>query len=121
MSKKPKSAVIKIERRVIMTDRRSNQEANGKLTVEEFVIQAIKSLRMGDFKGIHSVYSGFNEAFKKYFGQDPVQATNRLAEDKKIEIRPIKGGVLLYLPGEAPSRSRGDEALEKMGINQPAG
>lgn len=85
-----------------MTDRRSNQEANGKLTVEEFVVQAIKSLRMGDFKGIHSVYSGFNEAFKKYFGQDPVQATNRLAEDKKIEIRPIKGGVLFICQEKPP-------------------
>ncbi len=87
-----------------------------KLTVEEFVHLAIKTLRMGEFKGIHSVYSGFNEAFKKYFGLDPVQATNHLAEEKKIEIRPIKGGVLLYLPGEAPSQSRGDEALKKMGL-----
>ena len=100
-----------------MTEKRFNPHSDGKLSVEEFVILAIKSLRMGDFKGIHSVYSGFNEAFKKYFGQDPVQATNKLAEEKKIEIRPIKGGVLLYLPSEAPSQSRGDQALEKMGIN----
>ena len=100
-----------------MTEKAFNSNADGNLTVDEFVVRAIKSLRMGDFKGIHSVYSGFNEAFKKYFGQDPVQATNKLAEEKKIEIRPIKGGVLLYLPSEAPSQSRGDQALEKMGIN----
>lgn len=99
-----------------MVERNFNQGRKEKLTVEEFVYLAIKSLRLGEFKGIHSVYSGFNEAFKRYFGQDPVQATNRLAEEKKIEIRPIKGGVLLYLPGEAPSQSRGDEALKKMGL-----
>ncbi|MCX8160550.1 MAG: hypothetical protein N3G18_06435 [Candidatus Saccharicenans sp.] len=99
-----------------MADKNFNPGKQDRLTVEEFVRLAIKSLRMGDFRGIHSVYSGFNEAFKKYFGQDPVQATNRLAEEKKIEIRPIKGGVLLYLPGEAPSQSRGDEALKKMGL-----
>lgn len=99
-----------------MVDDKLNLKKKEKLSVEEFVHLAIKSLRIGDFKGIHSVYSGFNEAFKKYFGQDPVQATNRLAEEKKIEIRPIKGGVLLYLPGEAPSQTRGDEALRKMGL-----
>lgn len=99
-----------------MGDGKLNLNKKEKLSVEEFVHLAIKSLRIGDFKGIHSVYSGFNEAFKKYFGQDPVQATNRLAEEKKIEIRPIKGGVLLYLPGEAPAQSRGDEALKKMGL-----
>jgi hypothetical protein len=101
-----------------MAERNLNLSKKEKLSVEEFVHLAIKSLRVDDFKGIHSVYSGFNEAFKKYFGQDPVQATNRLAEEKKIEMRPIKGGVLLYLPGEAPSLSRGDEALKKMGLNR---
>ncbi|MBC7362121.1 MAG: hypothetical protein H5U06_07570 [Candidatus Aminicenantes bacterium] len=99
-----------------MVDDKLNLKKKEKLSVEEFVHLAIRSLRIGDFKGIHSVYSGFNEAFKKYFGQDPVQATNRLAEEKKIEIRPIKGGVLLYLPGEAPSQTKGDEALRKMGL-----
>ncbi|HEK85557.1 MAG: hypothetical protein ACPLZD_00275 [Candidatus Saccharicenans sp.] len=99
-----------------MTERHLNLSKREKLTIEEFVHLAIRSLRLGEFKGIHSVYSGFNEAFKKYFSQDPVQATNKLAEEKKIEIRPIKGGVLLYLPGEAPSQSRGDEALRKMGL-----
>lgn len=99
-----------------MVERNNSEPKKEKLSVEEFVCLAIKTLRIGDFKGIHSVYSGFNEAFKKYFGQDPVQATNRLAEQKKIEIRPIKGGVLLYLPGEAPAQSRGDEALQKMGL-----
>ncbi|MBM4136322.1 MAG: hypothetical protein FJ241_05745 [Nitrospira sp.] len=89
-----------------------------KLGHEEFVKKAIVSLRKEGFKGIHSVYSGFNNAFKKYFdGENPVEVTNRLAQEGKIVIRPVKGGVMLYLPEEAPlSRDTADEALRKMGL-----
>jgi hypothetical protein len=89
-----------------------------KISIEEFVRLAIVKLRNEPYKGIHSVYSGFNEAFKNYYsGQDPVQATNQLAEDGKLVIRPMKGGVVLYLPEEAPLiKSRGEEALKKMGL-----
>jgi hypothetical protein len=38
-----------------------------KFSYEEFVRQAILKLRIGNYKGIHSVYSGFNEAFRKYY------------------------------------------------------
>lgn len=89
-----------------------------KLTHEEFVKRAIVSLRKEGYKGIHTVYSGFNEAFKKYFeGEDPVAVTNKLASEGKIIIRPVKGGVMLYLPEDAPvTRSSADEALKKMGL-----
>jgi len=80
-----------------------------KLTEEEFVIQAIKKLRKDPFRGIHSVYSGFNEAFKKYFGTNPVEATTKLATEGKVETRPFKGGVMLFLPGEAPKRPSSEE------------
>jgi hypothetical protein len=91
---------------------------NKKISPEEFVRLAIQRLRSEPYRGIHSVYSGFNEAFKKYYGgQDPVEFTNGLAEDGKIVIRPMKGGVVLYLPEEAPEiKSRADEALKKMGL-----
>jgi hypothetical protein len=36
-----------------------------RLSHEEFVKKAIVSLRKEGYKGIHSVYSGFNVAFKK--------------------------------------------------------
>lgn len=90
-----------------------------KLSHEEFVKKAIVSLRKEGYKGIHTVYSGFNAAFKKYFdGENPVEVTNKLALEGKIIIRPVKGGVMLYLPEEAPvSTSLGDEALKKMGID----
>jgi hypothetical protein len=88
-----------------------------KITPEEFVKLAIAKLRNEPYKGIHSVYSGFNEAFKKYFaGGDPIQLTNRMAEDGRIALRPVKGGVVLYLPEDGPKTSRGEEALQKMGL-----
>src|SRR5512143_4215065 len=83
-----------------------------KLTEEEFIIQAIKKLRKEPFRGIHSVYSGFNEAFRKYFGTNPVEATSRLATEGKIETRPFKGGVMLFLPGEAPKRPSIEEITQ---------
>lgn len=90
---------------------------NEKLSYEEFVKQAILKLRTGDFKGIHSVYSGFNEAFKKYFdGVNPVEVTNQLAKEGKIVIRPAKGGVVLYLPDDVPQMIQADIALKKMGL-----
>ncbi len=86
-------------------------EEERKLTEEEFVVQAIKKLRKTPFRGIHSVYSGFNEAFRRYFGTNPVEATTRLANEGKIETRPFKGGVMLFLPGEAPRRPSAEEIV----------
>lgn len=89
-----------------------------KMSHEEFVRKAIVSLRKEGYKGIHSVFSGFNEAFKKYFdGENPVEATNRLAQEGRVVLRPVKGGVMLYLPEDAPAAKRSaDEALKKMGL-----
>jgi len=89
-----------------------------KLSHEEFVKKAIVSLRKEGFKGIHTVYSGFNNAFKKYFeGGNPVEVTNKLAQEGKIVIRPVKGGVMLYLPEDAPvTRDVANDALKKMGL-----
>ena len=89
-----------------------------KLGHEEFVKKAIVSLRKEGFKGIHSVFSGFNNAFKKYFeGENPIEVTNKLSEEGKIVIRPVKGGVMLYLPEDAPAgRDAASDALKKMGL-----
>lgn len=90
-----------------------------KLSYEEFIRKAIVSLRKEGYKGIHSVYSGFNNAFRKYFNdENPVEITNRLAKEGKIVVRPVRGGVMLYLPEEVPSvRNTADEALKKMGLS----
>jgi len=89
-----------------------------KMNHEEFIKKAIVSLRKEGYKGIHTVYSGFNEAFKKYFpGENPIEATNKLAQEGKIVIRPVKGGVMLYLPEDVPGfKDVGDDALKKMGL-----
>ena len=78
-----------------------------KISEYEFVIRAIKKLKKPPYKGIHSVYSGFNQAFREYFNKDPVEATTKLAQEGKIVTRPVKGGATLYLPEEAPSQSKG--------------
>jgi hypothetical protein len=78
-----------------------------KLSEYEFVVRAIKRLKKPPYKGIHSVYSGFNQAFQEYFNKDPVEATTRLAQKVKIVTRPVKGGAILYLPEDAPSQSKG--------------
>lgn len=83
----------------------------GKLGKEEFIVRAIKKLR-GKYRGIHTVFSGFNEAFRQYFGEDPRPVTQEMAAKGIIEIRPVKGGVMLYLKGEAPRA--GADVLEKI-------
>jgi len=96
-------------------------EEERKLTEEEFVLQAIKRLRKEPFRGIHSVYSGFNEAFRKYFGANPIEVTSKLAAEGKIEIRPFKGGVMLFLPGEAPKRPSAEEIIQMiLGSGNPS-
>jgi hypothetical protein len=95
-------------------------EEEKKLTEEEFVVQAIKKLRKEPFRGIHSVYSGFNEAFRKYFGTNPVEATTKLAAEGKIETRPFKGGMMLFLPGEAPKRPTTDEIIQIITDGNPS-
>jgi len=91
-----------------------------KLAYEEFVRRAIMKLRTGNYKGIHSVYSGFNDAFKKYYrGVNPIEITNELAKEKKIVIRPAKGGVMLYLPEDASQMiNKADQILKKMGLKE---
>lgn len=86
-------------------------ESKGRLEKEEFVVKAIKKLR-GKYRGIHTVFSGFNEAFRQYFGEDPRPVTQEMAAKGIVEIRPVKGGVMLYLKGEAPRA--GDDVLQKI-------
>lgn len=93
-------------------------KSNGKLTVEEFTKRAIEKLRKPPYKGIHTVISGFNGAFREYFGADPVAATKALAEKGVIVSHPARHGAMLYLPGEAPKPvdKSGKEALAKLGL-----
>ena len=88
------------------------------LTREEFVIDAIKKLRDASrSKGIHSVYSGFNAAFKNYFSEEARPTTDKMVSEGKLVVQPRTGGVMMYLPGEEPQTSaNGEAALKKMGL-----
>ncbi len=88
-----------------------------KISEYSFVARAIKKLRTPPYKGIHSVYSGFNQAFRDYFRKDPVEAINRLVADRKIEIRPVRGGVLIYLPEDYHHNANPKTVLEKILTN----
>ena len=95
---------------------KSRKNGNGKLSEKEFVLRAIPNLRNGKSKGIHTVYSGFNQAFRTYFGAkaDPVKVTTQLGKDGVIFIRPCKGGVMIYLPEDTPPptlEEKGGKAL----------
>jgi hypothetical protein len=106
---------MNISLNVIMKSVMSNFHSLGDLTPEEFVLKAIERLRTPPYKGIHTVWSGFNEAFREYFPLlDPVEFTNQLAKGGKIVIRPAKKGVLIYKADEAPSITLGKDALKKI-------
>jgi hypothetical protein len=79
---------------------------DAKISREEFILKAIKRLRKPPYKGIHTVYSGFNQAFREYFGTDPIPVTQKMEKEKKIIIRPVKGGVMLYLPEDIKSQQQ---------------
>ena len=85
-----------------------------KLSQEEFVLRAIEKLRKPPYKGIHTVYSGFNQAFRAEYDADPVAVTNRMAKEGKITIRPVKGGVMLYLAKDAPGSINVRDVLKKI-------
>ena len=96
-----------------MADDQNKQE---RVSEADFVKRAIVSLRKDPYKGIHSVYSGFNQAFRDYFNDDPIKWTTQLASEGTIETQPVRRGVMLYLLGEAPEQSSGKNALKKMGL-----
>lgn len=85
-----------------------------KLSEYEFIVRAIKKLRKPPYKGIHTVYSGFNQAFREYFNKDPVEVTTRLVGEGKIATRPVKGGVILYLPEDASVTKGAKSVLDKI-------
>lgn len=70
---------------------------------EKFAVDAIKKLRKGSYKGIHTVFSGFNSAWKEYYGDDPVIGVNKLVEAHVITGHPAKGGFTIGLPEDAPN------------------
>ncbi len=70
--------------------------SNNFASMEEFTLQSIKRLRIKKYKGIHVVYSGFNDAFRKKFNQDPVKFIKDLENKGVVVTHLVRGGVMLY-------------------------
>jgi len=89
---------------------------SGKLSHKQFTYKAIRVLRKEGYKGIHSVFSGFNAAFKEYFATDPIVTTTALQKAGDLVVVPAKKGVMLYIPGDAPERvdNRGKAVLAQI-------
>lgn len=101
-----------IEKRFLqIMDAVSEDGQKSRISQEKFVRRAILRLRdTSKSRGIHSVFSGFNQAFRTYYGKDPVEAMKALEREGKIQLRLVKRGAMLYLPGEAPNWTYGDGA-----------
>ena len=95
--------------------------AGKNMTHMEFIELAFERLRGMDkngkvYPGLHTVYSGFNDAFRATFPNDnPVEATKALEEKGLITLRGCRGGSMLYI-GDVIPDSKGGKALEKMGL-----
>jgi hypothetical protein len=94
--------------------------ATKKMTHLEFIQKAYETLRKPgkdgkQYMGMHVVYTGFNEAFRKYFDTDPIKAVTKLADSGEVRVRAARGGAIIYLGDDVPAGG-GDKALEKMGL-----
>lgn len=89
---------------------------DNKISHLEFIEKSIKSLRSEKSKGIHVVYSGFNDSFRLYFNEDPIKIVENYVDSGQIERRFVKGGPMIYLKGEGPKIKQNDpnETLKKI-------
>ena len=90
------------------------------LSPEAFVLRALEVLPEKGKSGFHTVFSGFNAAFRKTFPDvDVVTLTKTMAAEGKISVRPAKRGAWLSKPnGTAPidADQRAAEVLKKIGV-----
>ncbi len=88
-----------------------------RLTVEQFTLLAIEKLADEGRPMIHTVYSGFNEAFRDYFpGSNPVKETEKLVKEGKIAFRFCRGGALIGKPGAIKAPQSSKVTLKRMGL-----
>ncbi|MFZ6007551.1 MAG: DUF4011 domain-containing protein [Nitrospirota bacterium] len=85
-----------------------------KLSQEEFVIKAIEELRPNWSQGINSVYSGFDEKFKKAFdGEDSSTILSKMENEGKITIKKVKTGLILTLTGKVSHKTNASPNEQK--------
>lgn len=72
-------------------------KSNSKMPYKDFVEKAIKALRKPPYKGIHVVYTNFNDAFRQYYNEDPRPIIDKLVAEGFLVSRPAKGGAIITL------------------------
>jgi hypothetical protein len=87
------------------------------MTPFEFCVIAINKAKAEakakgkEYKGLHTVYSGFNEDVRVLFGQGktgdelkafPILLVKELVSQNKLDMHYAHGGAMLYLKGEMP-------------------
>ena len=125
-SPEPKIGQIKQRRKKMPSNNKKTEASvNGRtkvacLSYKDFTLRAIDRLRKPPARGIHTVWSGFNQAAVAYyaeFGQkvNPIDIVQGLVKEGSIALKPTKGGVMIYAPTDAPkyasAESKGKEAL----------
>lgn len=98
--------------------------AEKQITPLQFILRAIERLEGRNPKfprGIHTVYSGFNDAYRKAFPErDPIADVDAAVATGKIEKRLVRGGAVIYLPGTAPARkTNAEDALSAIMADEP--
>lgn len=96
-----------LRKRKQLTRMEVSKMPESKMEKKEFARKAIERCRTGKYKGIHTVYSGFNTAWREYYGkdEDPVVGVNKLIADGHITGHGAKGGFQIGLPEDAKSKA----------------
>jgi hypothetical protein len=88
---------------------KQKQQREAAITPEAFVLLAIDRLRKPGYKGIHVVFSGFNEAFKlRYPNLNSRDVTDAMVKAGTLVVIPATRGVMLYRPEDAPARANSE-------------
>ncbi len=91
--------------RTLVQKTKSNSN-NSKMNYKEFVEKAIKSLRESPYKGIHVVYSNFNNAFRQYYEEEPRPIIDKMVADGFLVSRVARGGVIIMLAADADEKMK---------------
>jgi hypothetical protein len=72
-------------------------------------------------KGVHTVFRkpGFNNTFRLLFNEDPVTFVTKMAGAGYLEVKLVKGGAMIYLPGDKPvydSKAASKEQADKVSL-----
>jgi len=89
-------------------NKKSKGTATAKMPYKEFVERSIKALRKEPYKGIHVVISGFNDAFRQYYDEEPRPIIDKMVEEGFLVSRVVKRGAIIMLASDATEKDKVD-------------